>query len=63
MWDKCSDCEYGDIDKLRLENKELKEIVNKLKFIRKRKNQGCSQETINKMAIAFVNNWLNEISE
>ena len=27
MWDKCSDCEYGDIDELRLENQELKERI------------------------------------
>ena len=27
MWDKCSDCEYGDIDELRLENEELKQQI------------------------------------
>lgn len=30
MYDKCSDCEYGDIENLRLENQELKkQIENK----------------------------------
>ena len=24
MYDKCSDCEYGDVENLRLENQELK---------------------------------------
>ena len=26
MYDKCSDCEYGDVENLRLENQELKEL-------------------------------------
>ena len=51
------------IGKLQKENKQLKETVNKLNFIKNRKNQGASQETINKMAIEFVNNWLKEVSE
>ncbi len=55
LQDKCK--------QLQQENEQQKEIVNSLNFIRNRKNQGCSQETINKMAIEFVNNWLNEVSE
>ena len=52
------DLEY--VKKLQQENKQLKETVNKLNFIKNRKNQGCSQETINKMAIKFVNSYLKE---
>lgn len=55
LQDKCK--------QLQQENEQQKEIVNSLNFIRNRKNQGCSQETINKMAIEFVNNWLKEVSE
>lgn len=49
--------------RLKYQVKKQEEIIDKLKFIRNRKNQGCSQETINKMAIKFVNNWLKEGSE
>lgn len=42
--------------------KKQKEIINKLNFIKNRKNQGASQENINKMAIEFVNSWLKEVS-
>ncbi len=31
MYDKCSDCEYGDIDNLRLENQELKKQLENYK--------------------------------
>lgn len=43
MYDKCSDCEYGDVENLRLENQELKkqldylrsdEYLNQLRFER-----------------------------
>ena len=51
------------IEHLEQQCKKQEEIIDKLKFIRNRKNQGCSQETINKMAIKFVNNWLKEGSE
>ena len=43
--------------------KKQKEIINKLNYIKNRKNQGASQENINKMAIGFVNSWLKEVSE
>ena len=45
---------------LQQENARLKEIENKLNFIKNRKNQGASQENINKMAIEFVNSYLKE---
>ena len=46
---------------LEKENARLKEIENKLNFIKNRKNQGASQENINKMAIEFVNSYLKEV--
>ena len=49
------------IIKLQQENTRLKEIENKLNFIKNRKNQGASQENINKMAIEFVNSYLKEV--
>ena len=56
--------EFADtIIQLQQENARLKEIENKLNFIKNRKNQGASQENINKMAIEFVNSWLKEVSE
>lgn len=41
--------------------KKQKEVIDKLNFIKNRKNQGASQENINKMAIEFVNSWLKEV--
>ena len=49
------------IIQLQQENARLKEIENKLNFIKNRKNQGASQENINKMAIEFVNSYLKEV--
>ena len=49
------------IELLQQENARLKEIENKLNFIKNRKNQGASQENINKMAIEFVNSYLKEV--
>lgn len=40
--------------------KKQKEIIDRLNFIKNRKNQGASQENINKMAIEFVNSYLKE---
>ncbi len=48
---------------LQEENRKQKEVIDKLNFIKNRKNQGASQENINKMAIEFVNNYLKEVSE
>ena len=43
--------------------KKQKEVIDKLNFIKNRKNQGASQENINKMAIEFVNSYLEEVSK
>lgn len=43
--------------------KKQKEAIDRLNFIKNRKNQGASQENINKMAIEFVNSYLKEVSE
>lgn len=72
----CSDCnELNCIDnfphakiahairELQQENQRYKEVIDRLNFIKNRKNQGASQENINKMAIEFVNSWLKEVSE
>ena len=48
------------ITDLQQENARLKEIENKLNFIKNRKNQGASQENINIMAIVFVNSYLKD---
>lgn len=48
---------------LKQENERQKEVISKLNFIKNRKNQGASQENINKMAIEFVNSYLKEVSE
>ena len=67
------ECAYNDInniqkleDKIKTINnlcKKQKEVIDRLNFIKNRKNQGASQENINKMAIEFVNSWLKEVSE
>ena len=49
------------IKQLQQENKKYKEVIDKLNFIKNRKNQGASQENINKMAIKFVNSYLKEV--
>ena len=54
---------YDYIVSLEQQCKKQKKVIDILNFIKKRKNQGASQETINKMAIDFVNNWLKEESE
>ena len=43
------------------ENRHNQEIIDGLNFIKNRKNQGASQENINKMAIKFVNSYLKEV--
>lgn len=48
------------IEELQQENARLKEIENKLNFIKNRAKQGMSQENINKCAIELVNNYLKE---
>ena len=51
------------IKKLQQQCKKQKEVIDKLNFIKNRKNQGASQENINKMAIEFVNSYLKEVSK
>ena len=48
------------IELLQQENARLKEIENKLIFIKNRAKQGMSQENINKCAIKLVNSYLKE---
>ena len=48
------------ITDLQQENARLKEIENKLIFIKNRAKQGMSQENINKCAIKLVNSYLKE---
>lgn len=50
-----------DYQELEQERDKYKEVIDKLNFIKNRKNQGASQENINKMAIEFVNNYLKEV--
>ena len=57
----CIEKQNEEIEDLKKENARLKEIENKLNFIKNRKNQGASQENINKMAIEFVNSYLKEV--
>lgn len=45
------------------ESQRQKEVIDRLNFIKNRKNQGASQENINKMAIEFVNSYLKEVLE
>ncbi len=51
------------VETLELKCKKQKDVIDKLNFIKNRKNQGASQENINKMAIEFVNSYLKEVSE
>ena len=48
------------VKKIEQENARLKEIENKLNFIKNRVKQGMSQENINKCAIELVNSYLKE---
>ena len=42
--------------------KKQKEVIDRINFIKNRKNQGASQENVNKLAIEFVNSYLKEVS-
>ena len=53
----------NEIKDLEQQVKKQKEAIDRLNFIKNRKNQGASQENINKMAIEFVNSYLKEVSE
>ena len=54
---------YDNYLDILIKYKKQKEVIDRLNFIKNRKNQGASQENINKMAIEFVNSWLKEVSE
>ena len=56
----CIEKQNEEIEDLKKENARLKEIENKLNFIKNRVKQGMSQENINKCAIELVNNYLKE---
>lgn len=51
------------LNNLQNQVQKQKEVIDRLNFIKNRKNQGASQENINKMAIEFVNSYLKEVSE
>ena len=56
----CIGCRELAIETILKENARLKEIENKLNFIKNRVKQGMSQENINKCAIELVNSYLKE---
>lgn len=49
------------IENLLIENQKQKEVIDKLTFIKNRARAGATQETINKLAITFVNAYLKEV--
>lgn len=49
------------IKELFKENQKQKEIIDVLDFIKARSRQGATQETINKLAINFVNKYIKEV--
>lgn len=49
------------LPKLLKENQKQKEIIDVLDFIKARSRQGATQETINKLAINFVNKYIKEV--
>ena len=53
--------EINKITDLKQQCQKQKEVIDRLNFIKNRKNQGASQENINKMAIEFVNSYLKEV--
>ena len=56
----CIGCRELAIETILKENARLKEIENKLIFIKNRAKQGMSQENINKCAIELINSYLKE---
>ena len=55
--------EYEELLIIKKKYEKYKEVIDRLNFIKNRKNQGASQENVNKMAIEFVNSWLKEASK
>ena len=54
---------HNKIVNLEQQCKKQKEVIDRLNFIKNRKNKGASQENINKIAIKFVNSYLKEVLE
>ena len=52
---------FVEMENWREDTNKYKEVIDRLNFIKNRKNQGASQENINKMAIEFVNSYLKEV--
>lgn len=50
-----------EMKKLEKENQKYKEVIDRLTFIKSRARAGATQETINKLAINFVNAYLKEV--
>ena len=46
---------------LQEQNKKYKEVIDTLEFIKARAKEGATQETINKLAITFVNKYLKRV--
>lgn len=40
---------------------KYKEVIDKLEFIKARAKEGATQETINKLAISFINSYIGEV--
>lgn len=41
--------------------KKYKEVIDTLEFIKARAKEGATQETINKLAISFINSYIGEV--
>ena len=63
--EKCYSLDYLPYFQTKLdvlkENQKYKEVIDKLTFIKNRARAGATQETINKLAITFVNAYLKEV--
>ncbi len=49
-----------EIKQLEQENQKYKGIIDILEFIKARAKEGATQETVNKLAINFVNSYIKE---
>lgn len=48
-------------EEIQNQNKRYKEVIDTLEFIKARAKEGATQETINKLAITFVNKYLKGV--
>ena len=48
-------------EEIQNQNKKYKEVIDTLEFIKARAKEGATQETINKLAITFVNKYLKGV--